>query len=173
MVMPLPARYWLVMVGMTLLLTGLLPVSLILYQVQRGYIEDIYIKKREERTLAYVETIMGFGFWWYLLAYIVKAPTWLSGVALGGTIAIALVAIINRWWKISAHLTGMGGLLGGVLTYALSYQTLPLALIITTLVLTLLVMYARLWLNAHTQWQVIAGLALGMSCTLLVPLIYV
>lgn len=171
-ILPLPPRYWLVSLGTTLFLTGLLPLSLIGYQVHQGYIQDIYIDRREDRTLAYIETAFGFGFWWYLLAFVLKVPSWLSGIAVGATVSILLVALINRWWKISAHLTGMGGLLGGVLTYALAYGTFPSALIYTLLGITLLVMYARLYLNAHTPWQVIAGLALGMLCTILIPFFF-
>lgn len=170
--MPLPWTYWLIMCGMTLLLTGILPVSLILYQVKRGLIDDIYIKNREQRTLAYVETVMGFACWWYLLAFIVHAPHWLCGAALGGTIAIALVAVINRWWKISAHLTGMGGLLGGILAYGISMFSFPLSTLVIVLSITLLVMYARLWLDAHTDSQVIAGFGLGMVCVLVSSILY-
>lgn len=171
-VIALPFRYWLVSVGGTLLLTGLLPISLILYQVRQGYIKDIYISNKEERTTAYIETAMGFAFWWYLLAFILKAPQWLNGLAFGATVAIVLVAIINIFWKISAHLAGMGGLLGGIITYSLAYNTCSVPLIVTTLGLILAVMYARLYLNAHTNWQVIAGLSLGIACTILIPLLF-
>ncbi|MCQ2310471.1 MAG: hypothetical protein MJZ64_01815 [Paludibacteraceae bacterium] len=171
-VIPLPFRYWLVSVGCTLLLTGLLPISLIFYQVRQGYIKDIYIINKEERTAAYIETAIGFAFWWYLLAFILKAPQWLSGIAISATLAIVLVAIINIYWKISAHLTGMGGLLGGIITYSFAYNTCSVPLVITVLLLSLAVMYARLYLNAHTNWQVIAGLALGMTCTILIPLLF-
>lgn len=170
---PLPWTYWLVVVGSTLLLTCLLPFALILYQVHRGDIEDIYITNKDERLMAYIETICGFGCWWYLLQFVLHAPGWLSGVALGGTVAIALVAVINCWWKISAHLTGMGGLIGGILTATCYLQPATYHLFYIALALTLLVMYARLYLHAHTSWQVIAGLALGLSCTMLIPLIYV
>jgi len=171
--MPLPWTYWLIVIGSTLLLTFLIPFSLILYQVHKGDIDDIYIKNKDQRTLAYVETICGFGCWWYLLQMALHAPSWLCGVALGGTIAIALVAIINRWWKISAHLTGMGGLVGGILTAFYNLQPTTYYLFYIALAITLLVMYARLYLNAHTQWQVIAGFALGLSCTMLISWIYV
>ncbi len=169
---PLPLRYWLVTVGCTLLLTGLMPLFLILYQIRKGYITDVYIERREERTLAYTEAALGFGFWWYLFAHVLHAPMWLSGVALGATIAIILVAIINRWWKISAHLTGAGGLLGGLFAYALAYNTTAFVPIIIVMALILLLMYARLYLNAHTPWQVIAGLALGLTCPLLTSYLY-
>jgi len=172
-VMPLPWNYWLIMVGFTLIITGVLPISLILYQVHRGDITDIYITNRSERTLAYVETCGCFAFWWYMLSFTLHVPDWLCGVALGGAVSIALVAVINRWWKISAHLTGMGGLVGGILSALYNLQPATCHLFYIALAVTLLVMYARLYLNAHTSWQVIAGFALGLTCTVLFPWMYV
>jgi len=171
--MSLPWTYWLITVGSTFLLTFLCPFALILYQVRCGDITDIYIQHKNERTIAYIETCGCFMCWWYLIQFILHAPSWLCGVALGSAIAIALVALINHWWKISAHLTGMGGLIGGILTYQLSTFNFQLSTLIIALAITLLVMYARLYLNAHTSWQVIAGFALGMCCTMLIPLLYV
>lgn len=147
-------------------MTALLPFGLIMYQVKRGYIHDVYIEQREERGLAYLESAMGFGFWWYFLAYVLHAPVWLNAIGLGGTIAIVGIALINLSWKISAHATGMGGLVGGLLVYAIHYQVMPIGLISGALVLTLLVMYARLWLKAHDDWQVIAGFSWGIGCVM-------
>ncbi|MBQ0154820.1 MAG: hypothetical protein KBS70_08605 [Bacteroidales bacterium] len=163
---PLPWTYWLYVVGVTFLMTALLPFGLIMYQVKRGYIHDVYIEQREERGLAYLESAMGFGFWWYFLAYVLHAPVWLNAIGLGGTIAIIGIALINLSWKISAHATGMGGLVGGLLVYAIHYQVMPIGLISGALVLTLLVMYARLWLKAHDDWQVIAGFSWGIGCVM-------
>jgi len=165
---------WLVLVGGTLLFTGLIPVLLILYQVYRGDIDNIYIHKREQRTLAYIETAGGMVCWWYLLQYIVHAPSWLCGVALGCVVSVVVVAVVNYWWKISAHLTGIGGLLGGVISYYYtSLLVVDYSWFYIVLVVALVVMYARLWLDAHTSWQVIAGLALGIICTLVGGWLYV
>lgn len=171
--MPLPWNYWLVMLGTTFLATGLLPVALILYQIHSGDIADIYITHREERTLAYVETACCYLAWWAMLHFTLHAPSWLGSIALASSVAVLLVAVINHWWKISAHLTGMGGLLGGIFTFQLITANTQLPIIIIVLALTLCVMYARLYLDAHTPWQVIAGFALGLSCTTLIPLCHV
>jgi membrane-associated phospholipid phosphatase len=74
-------------------------------------------------------------------------------------------------WKISAHLTGIGGLLGGVCSFALYYSTLPLGLVITILTASLILMYARLYLHAHTPLQVVCGLLLGILSTFIPNLI--
>ena len=92
-------------------------------------------------------------------------------IAIGATIALAIVMLINHWWKISAHLTGMGGLLGGICSMALFYTMLPSALIISVLIISLLLMYARLYTNAHTPMQVVSGYLLGILCTFIPNLI--
>ena len=92
-------------------------------------------------------------------------------VAIGATVALLAVTIINRWWKISAHLTALGGLLGGVMSIALYYSVLPTPLIIGMLIVSLLLMYARLYLNAHTPWQVVCGYLLGIVLTFIPNLV--
>jgi membrane-associated phospholipid phosphatase len=100
-----------------------------------------------------------------------QLPVFLLLVVIGAMVALLAVTVINHWWKISAHLTGIGGLLGGICSFALSYSMLPMALIIIVLVLSLLLMYARLYLNAHTPLQVIGGYLLGLICTFIPTLI--
>ena len=92
-------------------------------------------------------------------------------VAIGATVALLAVTIINRWWKISAHLTALGGLLGGVMSITLYYSVLPTPLIIGMLIVSLLLMYARLYLNAHTPWQVVCGYLLGIVLTFIPNLV--
>ena len=86
-------------------------------------------------------------------------------VAIGASLALLAVTIINHWWKISAHLTALGGLLGGICSISLYYNVLPSSLIIGILIVSLLLMYARLYLNAHTPLQVVCGYILGIVCT--------
>ena len=93
-------------------------------------------------------------------------PLFLSMIAGGATLTMGLILIINKKWKISAHLTGMGGFLGGVLSYYLSIGSIPSTGFLCALLgISLLLMYARLWLNAHSSGQVVAGWLMGIICT--------
>lgn len=169
---PLIPAYWWVSIGGTFFLTALIPFSLILFAIRRGTIQDLYITNASERSMPYVYTTLCYGFWVYFLIHTIHAPLFLALVGLGATFAIASVAFINQWWKISAHLTGWGGLTGGILSYFLYYGFMPsVGLIVALLVIALLLMYARLWLNAHTDWQVIAGYGLGLLLTTIPTLI--
>ena len=89
------------------------------------------------------------------------------------TAAIGIVAIVNRFWKISAHLTGFGGLVGGIFCYCLGIGAIPTwGTGILWLGLSLMLMYSRLWLNAHTPAQVCTGWLTGIACTFLPYCIY-
>lgn len=170
---PISAIWMIIAICGTFLLTAVLPITAIWLLMRRGKVKDLYIDDAHERTLPYFYSAIGFVFWSYLLNAVLHAPLSLCCVAIGGTIAIALVTLINHWWKISAHLTGIGGFIGGLLSYYLGIGVFPSwALIGPWLLLSLLLMYARLHLNAHTPAQVCSGWLLGIACTFLPYCIY-
>lgn len=172
-VAPLPSVWTAIAVLGTLLLTCVIPVTAIWIMVRKGEIEDMQIENPEQRTIPYLYAALGFCFWCYLVFSVLKAPVFLSFIAAGATAAIALVALINRGWKISAHLTGMGGLTGGLITYCLGIGAIPTGMtLVLWLALSWLLMMARIRLNAHTPAQVSAGWLLGITCTFLPYCIY-
>jgi membrane-associated phospholipid phosphatase len=100
-------------------------------------------------------------------------PDLMLWIALGAMVALGIVTVVNRWWKISAHLTGMGGLLGGVCSYALYYSMLPSSLLVFLLLAALLLMYARIYLEAHTPLQVVCGMLVGLVSTFVPSMIMI
>ena len=162
----LPPIWMAVAIVGTFLLTCAIPLSAIWIMIRKGDIKDIQIEDMNDRTVPYIYTLFGFACWCYFLFSIVHAPLSISLVSGGATAAIGLVALINRWWKISAHLTGIGGLVGGVMAYCLGIGTMPTWTVMAILFgVSILMMWARLKLNAHTDMQVSAGWLLGLACT--------
>ena len=171
-VAPLPWIWVVIAIAGTLLLTCIIPITAIWIMMKRGQVKDLYIDDPSERTMPYMYAFLGFGFWAYLLVKILHAPLYLGGIAVGAAIAIGLVTVINRRWKISAHLTGLGGLIGGIMSYCLGIGAIPTwGTWVLWLGLSWLLMAARLRLNAHTGTQVSAGWLLGIACTFLPYLI--
>jgi len=152
----------------TLLLTCLLPISAIAILIKSGKVKDMQIADARERTMPYLYTTIGFAFWSYLIGAVLSAPLFLTMVCIGATVAIGIITWINRYWKISAHLTGIGGLIGGMMSYYVTLNLVPAwhTILIWSL-LSLIMMFARLRLNAHTDGQVAAGWLLGIACTCL------
>jgi len=167
----LPASYMGMCIAGTAVLTLIIPIILLVFLWRKGYIDSLHIDNAKQRTTPYIYTLICYGFWAYFVRVTVKMPTFMLLVAIGAMVALLAVTIINHWWKISAHLTGIGGLLGGICSFALNYSTLPLMLIIIVLLLSLLLMYARLYLQAHTPMQVVCGFLLGLLCTCIPTLI--
>ncbi len=167
----LPSIYvWLNIIG-TFVLTALIPIVLIIILWKQGKVSSLHMTNSKERTMPYAYSIACFGFWCYFVGQTMHLPkVWLF-IAIGATIALLAVTIINRWWKISAHLTAFGGLLGGICSIAIYYHFAPTSLVIICLVIALLLMYARLYLEAHTPLQVVCGFLLGICFTFIPNLI--
>lgn len=152
----------------TVLLTCVLPMTAIGIMIHKGKVKDIQISNAAERTLPYLYSTIGFMFWSYLIGGVLEAPLFLTLVAVGATVALGIVTIINRYWKISAHLTGIGGLIGGWMSFYAAADAAPTtSIILIWMLFSLVMMFARLRLNAHTSTQVVAGWLLGIVCTCL------
>lgn len=165
-IMPLPLPFCLWAVGLTAVFTLLIPTGMIALMKSMGMVSDMYLRKKEERRWPYIFTIVCYGMWCYALGMTLKMPWEMVETGIGATLAIGLVMLINRWWKISAHMTGIGGLIGGTLHYYHAYHTLdsvwPIVVLLTA---AWVIAWARLYLDEHTDGQVVAGLLLGMVCT--------
>lgn len=151
---------------MALFFTCLLPLIILLIMRKQGYISSIYLQEAKERTTPYHTTMICYATWLYTLIKCEIYPLFFSFTILGSIIALICVCLINRRWKISAHLTAFGGLCGGIMNFYLFYNDIPsVALIGVLLCLALLLMYARLYIKAHTSLQVVCGYLLGLVTT--------
>lgn len=167
----LPSLYIGLCIAGTAVITLLIPIFLLIFMWKRGQIDSLHINNAKQRTTPYIYTLICYGFWAYFLRVTLQLPVFLLLVAIGSMVALLAVTIINHWWKISAHLTGIGGLLGGICSFGLSYAVLPFGPIIIVLLVALILMYARLYLDAHTPMQVVCGFILGLLSTFIPTLI--
>lgn len=131
----------------------------ILYKLKR--IPSFTLSEQSERTFPYLMTAAFYFGLFYLLLDLNIWPT-VKLFVLGGGIAILLVALINTKYKISAHLTGAGGLLGALisLSYLLKFDMTVYYMIV--ILLAGLLGSARLQLHEHKPSQLYTGFALGL-----------
>lgn len=157
--------FWLVGCIGTFFLTAFIPLSMILFMIHKGQISDMYINRSSERTYPYLYTIICYLFWCYFLHAILHIPIFFLVTAIGSTLALVVVLLINFRWKISSHLCGLGGLTGGIIGFCFEYSLFPLNVFLITLLVALLTMYARLYLKAHSPLQVCIGYLVGLCST--------
>ena len=162
----LPPNGRLLLFGMVAVMTFVFPVMSVVLMRRAGLVSSLELPRREERLVPYLMTLLYGGMTLYLLYRTPLHPV-AYAFFIGTLVAIALSAFISLWWKISAHLVGIGGLVG--MLFALNavhgvdiFYPLVIALVLSGLLGT-----ARLLTSDHTHAQVHAGMLLGMASTFL------
>ena len=159
--MPMPLIWrWIAIIG-TFMFTGVFPALPIWLMMRRGDVKDMFISKREERTMPYLFSFMAYVFWALFLWRTLQFPTFIVAMGMGSAGSIFVIVFINLKWKISAHLAGMGGFCGGIFGVCYRLAMNPLWLFGIILAISALVALSRIELKAHTPGQTLAGFAVG------------
>lgn len=159
-------RFWHI-VTPVMLFSFVIPGLLIYMLLRMGLISDLSLKVRKERFYPYVITLLSYSAM-VIFYYKTQMPVWFL-MMMAGSIAIMIIAIlITLVWKISAHMFGVGGLVGGVMSvcYYIEHSN-PYWLFIGLFILAGSIGTSRLILKRHTLAQVIAGFLLGFSVAFL------
>lgn len=156
-----PPAYHIIAIVGTLLFTGILPAIPVLLMMKKGQVKDLFISKREERTMPYLFSMLAYVFWVLFLSRTLHFPRELLVFAIGCVVSIFIMVLINLKWKISAHATGIGGLVGGIFGVCYQMALNPIWLFVLAVIISGLVLISRVYLKAHTLGQVLAGFALG------------
>ena len=109
-----------IIVGGTFLFTGIMPAFPILLMIKSGEVNDLFISRREERTVPYLFAFLSYVVYTFFLYKVIHFPMFIVAMGIGVSISILLITLINLKWKISAHLSGIGGLVGGI--FGISYR---------------------------------------------------
>lgn len=160
-------------IGITFVITCLIPVSAIMAMYRMGYIKDPGLNERTERTVPYIVAVLcylGCGFFFYKA----NAPIWLPMFFAGGALACVINIVVNCRWKISAHAAAIGGLVALMFRVVASHYALynMNAWLSCVIIIAGLVMTARVFLERHTLMQVIVGFANGFVCVYLLSMIH-
>jgi membrane-associated phospholipid phosphatase len=157
----LPLRWRLIAIVGTFIFTGVLPALPIWLMMKKGEVNDLFISKREERTMPYLFSFMAYFFWALFMWRTLQFPLFIVAMGMGSSVSIFIIVLINLKWKISAHAAGIGGLSGAI--FGVCYRTAinPLWLLVLVLFISGVVSLSRLELKAHTPGQVLAGYVVG------------
>ena len=130
----------------------------ILYKLK--YISSLRMEIRQERVFPLVMTALCYLGLFYLIYDFNIWPA-IKLFILGGGTCILLAAIITIWWQISAHLIGIGGVVG-VLLALCYYMQMPIFIPISGCILLAgIIGFARLQLKVHSPTQIYVGFLVG------------
>lgn len=149
---------------LVLLSTLVIPVAIIPFLINLKVVSDFTMEKGRERFFPFLVTAMAYYFAYQVLKNISLSMTgFIEIMLLASAILVFFCLLVSLKWKISAHLTGIGGMMGAMIYFSLSYYVNSSLLIIALSLIAGAVAYARLQLNAHTPAQVYVGFISGFG----------
>mgnify|MGYP000323773949 FL=1 len=158
-----PWQVKVVILALIYLSTLLLPTFLIhLYRKYQGW-TPLQMGLKERRMVPYIISILCY-FGCYYVVNICHMPHPISSILVVAVLIQVLCAIINVWWKISTHTTGLGGVAGSLLAFAAMFNFDPTWWLCLVLFLAGMVGSSRMILRQHTLTQVVTGFFLGLLC---------
>ena len=129
-----------------------------------GLIKSLHFEEKSGRRTPFVLVT----FFYLLTTYFLMGKTELDPILWQGmgviTCSVALLTGVTFFWKMSAHMTGIGGLFAALGVLGIHFPSLELAyLLVVALILGGLVASARLYLDAHSPAEVYVGLLVGFA----------
>ena len=160
----LPDQGRFITLAMVALMTVVFPITSTLLLKRAGLVSSLELPTRQERLGPYIMTVIYYAMTWYLL---LRAPLDVvaSRLFFGATVAVMLTALITIRWKISAHMVGMGGLIGALAGLNVVHGLGLFPIFVVAIILAGMLGTARLLTSDHTVGQVLAGALLGVCCT--------
>lgn len=144
--------------------TYLIPAIAVYVMYKMDIITELTLEENRQRRIPYLVTSMIYFFSY--LTFKNQGVDLIPDIILIITLSMIFVTIISLFWKISAHSVGVGGLCGIAFWIHFTSQFDYTLLICGCILLSGIVMTARLYLKVHTQLQVYAGFVLGLLISL-------
>ena len=157
--------------GILIFSTMVLPLVSIFWLMRKGKVSSLEMSNHKERSLPLFKTVIWMSFGYYLLQNLLFYTPILKAELLGAIIIIILAAIISKFWKISLHLLGIGGVVGVFIALQIIHGDF-LYLLILFILLSGLLGVARIKQKAHNYAQVYVGFLVGLSVELITLLVY-
>jgi hypothetical protein len=157
--------------GILIFSTMILPLISIFWLMQKGKVSSLEMSNHKERSLPLFKTVIWMSFGYYLLQNLLFYTPILKAELLGAILIILLAAIISKFWKISLHLLGIGGVVGVFIALQIMHGDF-LYLLLLFILLSGLLGVARIKQKAHNYAQVYAGFLVGLSVELITLLVY-
>ena len=151
--------------------TIMLPALCMLFLIKFDVISSLEMTKNQERPFPLLLTggflILSLKLTEKLLIF---TPV-LKKELVGAIIIILLASIISKFWKISLHMLGVGGLIGVLVSLQYLYGGLSSMIIYFMLIAGITAM-ARIYLKAHNHSQIYVGFIVGFIIECVIILLF-
>ncbi|OFX72039.1 MAG: hypothetical protein A2X12_02225 [Bacteroidetes bacterium GWE2_29_8] len=163
----IPINLKITILSIAFILSYFIPGILIVLMKKLNIISSIYIEKQEERNLPLLLSCVSFYSAYYILKSL-KLPFSIYNFLLIASALTLIALFLNLKIKISLHSIGIGAFTAFVFSLK-NYDSLFLfTLLSISILLSGLILFARLKLNNHNLYQVVLGYFLGFLFSIII-----
>ena len=152
----MPILYKGIVLGIVYCFTILTPtITIFLFRKINGFARQD-LSERKKRYVPILLTIISYVFCLLMMRKL-NIPWYMTGIIFVSLVVSIICILVNLKWKLSEHMAGMGGIIGGLVSFSALFSYNPGIL-----------GSARIVLGHHTLGEVLSGFVVGLVCAFLV-----
>ncbi len=149
----------------------LIPCLATILLLKYGEIKSLNMNNANERIIPLIITACCLCLGYSILYPIIDSFPLLKSQILGIIIIMVITSIISKFWKISLHMIGVGGVIGVLSAIQFLYHN-TLHLIVIAVIVAFIIGLARIKEKSHTLSQIYLGLFLAILLETIIIIIY-
>ena len=163
----MPILYKGIVLGIVYCFTILTPtITIFLFRKINGFARQ-ELSDRKKRYVPILLTIISYVFCLLMMRKL-NIPWYMTGIIFVSLVISIICILVNLKWKLSEHMAGMGGIIGGLVSFSALFSYNPVVWLCLFILIAGILGSARIVLGHHTLGEVLSGFVVGLVCSFLI-----
>ena len=163
----MPILYKGIVLGIVYCFTILTPtITIFLFRKINGF-DRQELSERTKRYIPILLTIISYVFCLLMMRKL-NIPWYMTGIIFVSLVISIICILVNLKWKLSEHMAGMGGIIGGLVSFSALFSYNPVLWLCLFILIAGILGSARIVLGHHTLGEVLSGFVVGLVCSFLI-----
>ena len=163
----MPILYKGIVLGIVYCCTILTPtITIFLFRKINGFARQ-ELSERKKRYVPILLTIISYVFCLLMMRKL-NIPWYMTGIIFVSLVISIICILVNLKWKLSEHMAGMGGIIGGLVSFSALFSYNPVVWLCLFILIAGILGSARIVLGHHTLGEVLSGFVVGLVCSFLI-----
>ena len=163
----MPILYKGIVLGIVYCFTILTPtITIFLFRKINGFARQ-ELSERKKRYVPILLTIISYVFCLLMMRKL-NIPWYITGIIFVSLVISIICILVNLKWKLSEHMAGMGGIIGGLVSFSALFSYNPVVWLCLFILIAGILGSARIVLGHHTLGEVLSGFVVGLVCSFLI-----
>ena len=141
-------------------------ITIFLFRKINGFARQ-ELSERKKRYVPILLTIISYVFCLLMMRKL-NIPWYMTGIIFVSLVISIICILVNLKWKLSEHMAGMGGIIGGLVSFSALFSYNPVVWLCLFILIAGILGSARIVLGHHTLGEVLSGFVVGLVCSFLI-----